>query len=292
MTLQAELFVDCRCELGEGPFWHPQLDRLFWFDILNQTMFSAGADGHVVDRITFKDVVSAAAVIDRDTLAVAQAGALLRYDMKTDTSTPIIAIEPDVPTNRTNDSRVDRTGGFWIGTMSRRGGQEIGAGAVYRYRAGELIQVIDDITIPNSICFSPDGRIAYFADTMTGKILKCETNPETGLPVGAWSEFASAEGLGGPDGAVTDAEGCVWSARWGASCVVRHTPDGKVDKVVELPVSRVTCPAFGGKDYKTMYITSAREHMGTDELEKEPLAGSVFAIELDVPGLPEPALVV
>ena len=291
MNLKAELFVDSRCELGEGPFWHRHLDRLFWFDILNQTMLSAGADGHVVDRITFKDVVAAAAVIDKNTLAVAQAGMLLRYDLLTDTSTPIVAIEADKPGNRTNDSRVDRTGGFWIGTMSRHGGQDKGAGAVYRYRAGELIQLMDNITIPNSTCFSPDGRIAYFADTMTGKILKCATDPATGLPVGEWTEFASTDGVGGPDGAVTDSEGCVWSARWGASCVVRHTPDGKVDRIVELPTSNVTCPAFGGKDYKTLYITTAREHKTPEQLEAEPLAGSVFAINVDVPGLPEPDLV-
>jgi sugar lactone lactonase YvrE len=291
MNLKAELFVDSRCELGEGPFWNRHLDRLFWFDILNQTMLSAGADGHVVDRITFKDVVAAAAVIDKDTLAVAQAGMLLRYDLRTDTSTPIVPIEPDKPGNRTNDSRVDRTGGFWIGTMSRRGGQDKGAGAVYRYRAGELIQLMDNITIPNATCFSPDGRIAYFADTMNPRILQCATDPATGLPVGEWTEFASTEGAGGPDGAVTDSEGCVWSARWGAGRVVRHTPDGKVDRIVELPTSNVTCPAFGGKDYKTLYITTAREHMGPDQIAREPHAGSVFAINVDVPGLPEPDLV-
>lgn len=291
MNLKAELFVDSRCELGEGPFWHPLLDRLFWFDILNNTMLSAGIDGHIVDRIAFKDHVAAAAVIDRDTLAVAQAGALLRYDLATDTSTLIEPIEPDKPGNRTNDSRVDRTGGFWIGTMSRRGGQDKGAGSVYRYRAGEMIRLLDNITIPNSTCFSPDGRIAYFADTMTGTILKCATDPATGLPVGEWTEFASSNGVGGPDGAVTDSEGCVWSARWGAGCVVRHTPDGKVDRIVEVPTSNASCPAFGGKDYKTLYITTAREHMGADQLEREPHAGSVFAIELDIAGLPEPALV-
>lgn len=290
MNLKAELFCDSRCELGEGPFWHPLLDRLFWFDILNCTLLSANDQGHIVDRITFKDFVSAAAVIDKDTLAVVQAGALLRYDFRTDQSTTIIDIEPDVPGNRSNDSRVDRTGGFWIGTMSRRGGGDTGAGAVYRFKGGVLEPLIDDITIPNSICFSPDGKIAYFADTMTSKILSCPTDPDTGLPIGAWTEFASTVGRGGPDGAVVDAAGYLWSARWGASCVVRHAPDGSVDKIVELPVSQPSCPAFGGKDYKTMFITTAREHMTPEQLEKEPTAGSVYAIELDVPGLPEPLI--
>ncbi len=141
MNTKAELFVDSRCELGEGPFWHPLLKRLFWFDILNQTMLSANADGHIVDRITFKDTVSAAAVIDEDTLAVAQSGTLLRYDMRTDTSAPIVEIEADIPGNRTNDSRVDRAGGFWIGTMGRRA--EAKVGGVYHYRNGALNKIID-----------------------------------------------------------------------------------------------------------------------------------------------------
>ena len=84
--MKAELFVDCRCELGEGVFWHPLLKRLFWFDILNNTMLSADADGHLVDRFTFKDRVSAAALVDEKTLLVAQAGSLLKFDMTTDSS--------------------------------------------------------------------------------------------------------------------------------------------------------------------------------------------------------------
>ena len=287
MNARAELFVDSRCELGEGPFWHPLLKRLFWFDILNSTLLSADEAGNMVDRFTFKDFVSAAGVIDQDRLLIAQAGALLEFSLSGDSSRVIAELEADKPGNRTNDGRVDRTGGLWVGTMSRRGGQDTGAGALYRYRAGTLTTILTEQTIPNSTCFSPDGTIAYFADTMTGTIRKVATDRTTGLPVGEWGHFASAEGRGGPDGAVTDAEGYVWSARWGASCVVRHAPDGSIDRIVDLPVSRVTCPAFGGDDLRTLYITSAREHMTPDELEKEPHAGSVFAIRVDVPGLHE-----
>jgi sugar lactone lactonase YvrE len=288
MNTKAELFVDSRCELGEGPFWHPLLERLFWFDILNQTMLSAGADGHIVDRITFKDTVSAGAVIDKQSLAIAQSGALLRYDFATDSTSVIAEIEGDVPTNRTNDSRVDRTGGFWIGTMGRKA--EAGVGGVYQYRAGQTTKVIENIRIPNSICFSPDGRTAYFTDS--GKmIVKCATDPATGLPIGPWEDFFTMEGPGGADGSVVDSEGYLWNARWGGGKVIRISPHGKLDKVVEVPgVSQVSCPAFGGNDLKTLYITTAREHMTPEQLEREPHAGSVFAVALDVPGIAEPFL--
>jgi sugar lactone lactonase YvrE len=288
MKASAELFVDSRCELGEGPFWHPLLERLFWFDILNQTMLSAGTDGHIVDRVTFKDTVSAGAVIDKDSLAIAQSGALLRYDFATDSTSVIAEIEGDLPTNRTNDSRVDRTGGFWIGTMGRKA--EAGVGGVYQYRAGQTTKVIENIRIPNSICFSPDGRTAYFTDA--GKmIVKCATDPDTGLPVGPWEDFFSMEGPGGADGSVVDSEGYLWNARWGGGKVIRISPDGKLDKVVEVPgVSQVSCPAFGDSNLKTLYITTAREHMTPEQLEREPHAGSVFAVALDVPGVAEPFL--
>ena len=288
MNAKAELFVDSRCELGEGPFWNPLLERLFWFDILNQTLLSAGTDGRIVDRITFKDTVSAGAVIDKDTLAIVQSGALLRYDFVTDTTSLIAGIEEDIPTNRTNDSRVDRTGGFWIGTMGRKA--EMGVGSVYQYREGRTTRVIEQIRIPNSICFSPDGRTAYFTDS--GKmILRCATDPETGLPVGPWEDFYTMDGLGGADGSVVDSEGYLWNARWGGSAVIRISPEGKLDKVVEVPgITQVSCPAFGGKDLKTLYITTAREGFTPEQTEREPYAGSVFAVELDVPGIAEPFL--
>lgn len=288
MTLKAELFVDSRCELGEGPFWHPLIERLFWFDILNQTMLSAGTDGHIVDRITFKDTVSAGAVIDEHSIAVTQSGSLLRYDFRTDETTEIVGIEADIPTNRTNDSRVDRSGGFWIGTMGRKA--EPGVGSVHQYRAGKTTKIIEGIRIPNSICFSPDGRTAYFTDS--GKmIIRCALDPETGLPVGPWEDFFTMDGLGGADGSVVDSEGFVWNSRWGAGAVIRISPDGKLDKVVEVPgISQVTCPAFGGKDLKTLYITTAREHMTPEQVEREPHAGSVFAFPLDVAGVAEPFL--
>jgi sugar lactone lactonase YvrE len=289
MNAKAELFVDSRCELGEGPFWHPLLGRLFWFDILNQTLLSADPDGHLVDRFTFKQPASAAGVIDRETLAIATAGALLRFDLASDTSTVIMPLEEEVPGNRTNDGRVNPAGGFWIGTMSRRGGQDPGAGAIYQYRAGELVTVIDGLNIPNSTCFSPDGRTAYY--THTGDVIfRCSIDPQTGLPISEWSPFVTLDGPGVADGSIVDAEGYLWNARWNGSCVLRIAPDGTIDRTIELPVSRVTCPALGGDDLKTLYITTAREGMTPEELEREPLAGSVFSIRVDVPGQPETLL--
>lgn len=286
-TDTADLFVDSRCELGEGPFWHPILKRLFWFDILNNTLLSADADGHLVDRFTFKDNVSAAGVIDKDRLLVAQAGALLDFSMSADASTVVADLEGEPAGNRTNDGRVHPSGALWIGTMSRRGRVEPKVGNLFHYRAGKLTKLLGERGIPNATCFTADGRRAYTTH-LGDVILTCETDPETGMPVSDWVPFFTNDSIGAADGAVIDSEGYMWNARWNASCVLRIAPDGTIDRRIELPVSRVTCPAFGGDDLKTLYITTAREHMTPEELEKEPLSGGVFALRVDVPGQPEP----
>jgi sugar lactone lactonase YvrE len=291
MTDTAELFIDCRCELGEGPLWHPGIGRLFWFDILNQTLFGADADGRMIDRFIFKNVASAAAIIDDDNLAVATADGIYKHDIVADTNTLLVPLEPDLPGNRPNDGRANFAGGFWIGTMSRKGGQGPNQGSVYQFRGGQLEKLFGDVTIPNSTCFSADGRTAYFSDTLSQQIKKCAIDPETGVPIGPWEPFASTEGhRGDPDGSVIDAEGYLWNARFNGSCVVRHAPDGSIDRVIEVPVPRVTCPAFGGDDLRTLYITTARENASPAELEQYPTAGSIFAIRVDVPGLPEPTI--
>jgi sugar lactone lactonase YvrE len=289
MTQTAELLIDSKCALGEGPFWHPLRQQLFFFDINNRKLFAAEADGAVANIWSFDEMVAAAAVIDRDTLALATETGLKRYDLNTGAQSLIVPIEADDTTTRSNDSRTHPSGAFWIGTMRKQ--EDTAGGAVYHYRAGKLSVIRTGVKIPNATCFSPDGRIAYWTDTPTRQILTCPTDPATGLPVGDWTLFADvSDGRGYPDGAVVDSEGYLWNAKWGGSCVVRHAPDGSVDRIIEVPVSQVTCPAFGGPDLKTLYLTSAAKNLSAEQLATEKVAGGVFAIELDVAGQPEPLI--
>jgi len=122
---------------------------------------------------------------------------------------------------------------------------------------------------------------------VTRTLRKVSIDKSTGLPNGPWQDFAKVNPPSEPDGAVVDSAGYVWNAQWNGSSVIRFAPDGSVDRVLKLPVSRPTCPAFGGKDLKTLYISSAREGLSAEQLAAEPLAGGVFAVEVDVPGLPE-----
>lgn len=289
MTDTAEIFIDCRCNLAEGPFWHPQRRELFWFDIMKGRLFRADAGAKVLDRIQFDEPVSAAALIDYDTLMIASASGLLRLDIASGSHQKLFDLEAEKPKTRSNDARVAPDGSWWIGTMGKAGGE--GAGALYHFAEGQFTTLLTEITVSNATCFSPDGSTAYFTDTPTQQIRKVALNAETGLPDGPWEVFVDLSGQAGfPDGAVTDSEGFVWNAEYGGGRVVRYTPDGKVDRIVEVPCPNVTCPAFGGEDLKTMFITTASQGLSDAVKQQFPLSGGIFSFEVDMPGVAEPVL--
>ncbi len=287
MNATAELFLDSRCELGEGPSWNGLVSRLFWFDVTNKTLFSATADGVMVDRFIFDEPVTVAGVIDADHLAIATRIGLIRLTLSSDARQVIVPLEPDKPHNRTNDGRISPAGDYWIGTMAMRDPERHATGSLYVVRRGKAQALLTGLKIPNATCFSPDGRTAYFTDSLSFTVRKVALDPATGLPVGEWQDHITVPGPGVPDGAVVDSEGFMWLALYGEGRVVRYTPDGKVDRVVEVPAVNTTCPAFGGPDLKTLYITSARQGLSPEQLEAQPLSGGVFSIRVEVPGQAE-----
>ena len=267
-----EIYTDILCELGEGPLWHPERNQLFWFDILGKRLFAKGPDG-AGGGWQFDDYVSAAGWVDRDTLLMASSTGLWRCEIGTVNRELVVPLESDNPLTRSNDGRADPQGGFWIGTMGVQLEPELGA--IYRYYRGELRQLYAPISIPNSICFAPDGRTAYFADTPTQEIRKVALDAD-GWPAGDWEVFVDlkSERLN-PDGSVVDAAGNLWNAQWGAGRVACYSPDGAFLRAIDVPASQTTCPAFGGT---TLYVTSAAE--GVNEAG----AGFTYAEDIGVQG--------
>ena len=274
-----------KCTLGEGPLWHPERERLFWFDIPAGELYSCNGFGDQPRSWNFGEAASAAGWIDRDTLVVATASGLQKFDLLTGEWSTLAPLEAENSVTRSNDGRIGPDGSFWIGTMGYNLEKE--AGAYYRFRNGVVENLAAPITIPNATCFSPDGRTAYLADTALQIIWRWSLD-EQGNPIGDREVHIdlTADNLN-PDGAVCDAEGYLWNAQWGASRVARYAPDGSFDSAIDLPVSQPTCPAFGGDGLKTMFITSASEKLSAEKLSDEPEAGKVIMVEIDVPGLPE-----
>ncbi|WP_323765786.1 SMP-30/gluconolactonase/LRE family protein [Marinovum sp.] len=268
-----------RCQLGEGPLWHPERNQLFWFDILGKSLLSR--DGDTPLAWEFDEYVSAAGWIDRDTLMIASQSALLQFDIASGDHEVMVPLEADNAFTRSNDGRADPAGGFWIGTMGIDA--EPGAGAIYRYYRGALEVLYPEITVSNSICFAPDGRSAYYSDTRTHRIMVQALDAE-GWPEGTPEVFADLgdEGLN-PDGSVVDSEGGLWNAQWGAGRVARYHPDGRFDRSIAVPGSQATCPAFGGADLQTLYVTSAAVGLqGADESQ-----GATFETRPGVTGQAE-----
>ncbi len=272
-----QVFSDALCALGEGPLWHPERKQLFWFDILGKRMFSKGDSGG--GGWQFEEQYSAAGWVDRNTLLMASATGFWRFDIATAKQEHIADLEADNPVTRSNDGRADPQGGFWIGTMGLQA--EAYAGAIYRYYRGEVRQLFDRITISNSICFAPDGRNAYFTDTHSRRIQKVALDAE-GWPDGDPEVFLDlrTEELN-PDGSVVDANGNLWNAQWGASRVACYSPQGQFLRAIDVPASQATCPAFGGSDLSTMFVTSAADGVHEDA------AGMTFFARMDVKGQAE-----
>lgn len=267
------IFDERRSELGEGPFWHPKREALFWFDILKQKLLTRDAQGP--QEWYFSDMVSAAGWIDHSSLLIASTSGLIVFDLEHKTQRLLCGFEGDPPHNRPNDGRTDPQNGFWIGTMSQSHAQN--AGAIYRYYRGTLRKLFSGLTIPNTICFSPDGQSAYFSDTPSGHVMRVALDTQ-GWPKGKPEVYLDLKPLGlNPDGAVIDTAGMMWLAQWGASRVAAYGPDGAFVKAISFDAPNVSCPAFGGDNLRTLYCTSAQEGMAPDARARTPHAGKVFA---------------
>lgn len=287
------IFDDTVCELGEGALWHPERQALFWFDILHKRLHMKGAGGLRVWDMP--DMTSAAAMLPDGDLLLASETGLWRFnpddpDAKRVLITPLDA---DDSGTRSNDGRADRQGGFWIGTMGKRGPQDVRRGAIWRYYKGELRKIFAKFTIPNAICFSPDGSAAYFTDTPTQLVWRVALGAD-GWPKAVPETFLdlTTQGLF-PDGAVVAADGTFWNAQWGAGRVAVYAPDGSFLRAVEFDGSAQTsCPAFGGPDLATLYCTTALEGMDAAARAANPNAGKTLAALAAGKGLAEPVVII
>ena len=281
------LYDDARCQLGEGPLWHPARGQLFWFDIPGRRLLTreAGQPRHW----DLPEMTSAAGWIDDDTLFTVSETGFDRFSLKTGLRERLAPLEADNPVTRSNDGRADPMGGFWIGTMGNKA--EPGAGGLYRYYKGEVRSLWPGRTIPNAICFSPDGLHAYYAETLDHRVWRFRLDGD-GWPLGEPETFLDlgAEGWK-PDGAVTDARGHFWNAQWGGHRVAEYDPAGRFLRAIALAPAQTTCPAFGGRGLTTLFCTSAKQGLAKDRTDAEPVHGQTWAVDDLGPGLPEPRVI-
>ena len=287
MSGQFTVFSDLVCELGEGPSYDPRRQSLYWFDILGKRLLEKrfGQSGTHVHDLPF--MASAIAGLGGSRHLIAAEDGLYVRDTATGALSLHRSLEAGNPLTRSNDARVHPSGAMWIGTMGRHAEQ--GAGAIYWHFKGEIRTLWSGLTIPNSIAFSPDGRIGYHADTGRNIVWRVSLDPLTGLPDGEPKIFLDHGGKpGGIDGSVVDADGLIWNARWGAGALDVYAPDGSHLKRHDGPARQMTCPAFLGPDASRLAVTSAWEHMDPTARAADPLAGQTFLLDIPVKGRFEP----
>ena len=282
------LIVDNKNELGESPVWDAIEQRLYWVDIKGKTInwhHPASGETRTVDVTEEPGCIG---LRDSGGLVVGFWGGFRFFDMETGEIETIHDLETDIPDSRMNDGRCDRQGRFWAGSMDDTFEKPVGS--LYRLDPDLTCHVMEpDITISNSIAFSPDGTTMYFADFRQETIWAYDLDTATGDITNKRVFAGEGSAPGAPDGAIVDAEGYLWNARWGGSCIARFAPDGTLDRTVEVPVNQPTCPMFGGPDLDILYITSAWFRLSAEDRATFPEAGGIHAItDIGVKGLPEP----
>ena len=286
---KVECIVDNRSIVGECPVWCPRERVLYWIDIYAPAIFRYDPATGENRRWAMAEPVGSIALRESGGLVAAMASGFCYIDLETSAVTPIVDPEPDDPGTRLNDGRCDRAGRFWAGSMAEAVDRPVGA--LYRLDPNlSCHKAFGGFLISNGLAFSPDDRILYHADTRARSVFAYDFDLETG-GVANKRLFCTSDdrlGEGRPDGACVDEEGCYWSARCDGWRVTRHAPDGRVIGQVDLPVAVPTMCAFGGENLDVLYITTATDGKAPEALSDQPLAGSLFACEPGVRGIPEP----
>lgn len=281
--MQAELLVDARCELGEGPVWDAGRARLWWTDIDGRAVWRYDPVARQSERFTPPDRVGFLAIATGGRVLLGTAKALYMAEPREGNlnATKLVDLERDLPRTRSNDGRPDRSGNVVFGTMDdQKPRTPIGSFYQFSSKHGLRRLPLPGCAVSNSISFSPDGRRMYFTDTPTSVIRCGDYDPDAAAVTNIRDFVTLGHDQGHPDGSTIDADGCLWNAAWGGAVVRRFTPDGRLDRELVIPTKNPTCPTFGGADLATIFVTSSRQQHTDEELAGAPQAGGVFAARL------------
>jgi len=276
---------DAARSLGEGPVWHADERALYWVDIEQPAVLRFDAATGNTGVFAMPERIGCIAFRNNGGLIAGMQSGFAHIDLAPVRVTPLVDPEASLPGNRFNDGKCDARGRFWAGTMDID--MQVASGTLYRLDPDGNATAMDaGYGVTNGPAWSPDGSVLYHNDSKARCVYAFDCDPDAGTIDNKRCFVELTEEQGFPDGLTVDRDGYIWLAHWGGSRVTRFAPDGQVDRVVPMPVSQVTSCAFGGDDFRTLYITSARTGLDAATLANEPLAGGLFAIEVDATGLP------
>lgn len=278
--MQAELMLDARATLGEGPAWDATTGTLYWVDILEKRIF-AGYDM----LLQLDDFVGCLAPCTNGHLILGLHTSLGDLDPATGRLEPLVPLDSEPSTNRINDGKCDPAGRFFAGTMDMN--EKKASGALYSFDGRQLTRLLDGIRISNGLAWSPDHKTLYYIDTPTREVQAFDYQSATGQIGNPRPVIRVDPSLGWPDGMTSDAQGNVWIAMWGGAQVTRWDPTtGNLLEQIPVPALHTSSCVFGGRDMNELYVTSARTGMSRADLNQYPHSGGLFKIETKTEGMP------
>lgn len=283
--MKVELILDAKAELGEGPFWHPRENCLYWVDIEGKSLHVHDPEGEPDALYEAGCRVGAAVPRRSGGLVLATEFGFEAFDPKTGTRTPIADPESDRPDHRFNDGKCDARGRFWAGTMCLA--KKPDAALYVLETDGSVRCVVEGVTTSNGLGWSLDRKTMYYIDTPTLQVAAFDYDETAGTLAGRRAVVAFPQGVGRPDGMTVDAEGMLWIAHWAGARISRWDPGtGEVLAMVSVPAGNVSSCAFGGPDLDRLYVTTARHKLDAESLARHPHSGGLFVVEPGVCGLP------
>ncbi|MEM8683621.1 MAG: SMP-30/gluconolactonase/LRE family protein [Pseudomonadota bacterium] len=273
-------------ELGEGAIWDASRRCFWWVDIMGSTLFRCNADGDALEQYSMPERLACLAPIEGSELFLGG------FESGFATFTPahgvrdwLQRIEADNPGNRMNDGGTDRQGRFWAGTMVEDADRSTGMGSLYRMDADRSVHaILHDLSIPNSLAFSPDSDVMYHCCSVNRQILAYDYDASSGLAANPRVFVETVEGVS-PDGSAVDAQGRLWNAQWGGHRVACYAANGEQQYALPLDVPQPTCVAFGGDRLDHLLVTTARQGMTEDDLRRYPSSGNTYLYRCNVTGL-------
>ncbi len=288
--MNIDIVLDVKTLLGEGPLWDADQQRLYFIDSLGRRIFRCTADGNELRSWIVPTAIGSLALTQDGLGAVmALANGVHTVEFATGDISLVADPEEGMVTNRLNDGKVDRRGRYVFGSMSTD--ESEASGRLYSLGADWQLRILDEgIICSNGPCWAPDDRTFYFCDSWSREIWAYDYDIRSG-DVSNRRRFAALEtrGAGAHDGSTVDSEGYLWNAFVYEGKIARFAPNGVLDRVIPMPVKKVTSVMFGGPELDILYVTSMAEpplpRFPGDPVER----GSLFAITgLGVHGIPEP----
>jgi sugar lactone lactonase YvrE len=286
MSMSVALHI--RAELGECPLWSAEEQALYFVDIKGRALHRYKPSTGEHNSIAMPEEIGCIGLRKGGGFVAGFRSGLWLLDAGGNREAKLADNPEDQRTSRFNDGRVDPAGRFLAGTIDEP--KDGGRAHLYRYDRRGLATLAGGLLTSNGVAFSPDGRVLYHSDTPTFTVWRYAYDPATG-EASDKTVFARLEpsetDRGRPDGAAVDREGCYWTALFEGGRIQRYAPDGRLLAEYPVPARCPTMLCFGGPDRTTLYVTSARTGRSQEELAAFPHSGSVFAMPVEAPGLPE-----